>query len=162
MEGFFHLKKVWILSPITQVILIAVLYMVSVFLGYEEYARTGMVMGYPLSVTLFLAPIYEELIFRGWVLGGLLKDFSPNKAIIISSILFGIWHVKNVFWLGSGHLAYQIVYTMLIVGPVLAYVTLKTKTVYPAIILHYLNNLLAPLSMKAVVWVLFLVGLGGR
>lgn len=154
MTDFFRLKKAWLVSPLAQIFLIATLYVASVVLGYTEHARTGMVMGYPLSTSLFLAPIYEELVFRGWILGGLLKDFSPRKAVIISSVLFGAWHVKNVFWLDGGHLAYQIAYTTLVVGPVLALVTIGTRTVYPAIILHYLNNLLAPLSMTLVAVVL--------
>lgn len=40
------------------------------------------------------APILEELIFRGIILNGLLKKYSPIKSIIVSSVLFGIVHLN--------------------------------------------------------------------
>jgi membrane protease YdiL (CAAX protease family) len=52
--------------------------------------KTGLLFGRPNSFyleTLF-APIYEEIIFRGVILGLLLKHYSLAKAIIFSSLLF--------------------------------------------------------------------------
>ncbi len=40
------------------------------------------------------APILEELIFRGVILEGLLKKYSPLQAIVISSLLFGLIHLN--------------------------------------------------------------------
>lgn len=40
------------------------------------------------------APVLEELIFRGMMLEGLLKKYSPVTSIIISSILFGVAHLN--------------------------------------------------------------------
>ena len=40
------------------------------------------------------APILEESIFRGIILDGLLKKYSPLKSILVSSILFGIVHLN--------------------------------------------------------------------
>ena len=37
------------------------------------------------------APILEELLFRGIILDGLLKNYSPLKSILISSFLFGLF-----------------------------------------------------------------------
>ncbi len=42
----------------------------------------------PLATALF-----EEYIFRGVLLGLLLRKVTPIQALTISSILFGIWHV---------------------------------------------------------------------
>lgn len=69
-----------------------------------------------------------------------------KKAIALTSVLFALWHLKNIFFLPPGALLYQMAYTGLIVSPVLSYITLKTRTVWPAVILHYLNNLAAPFS----------------
>ena len=40
------------------------------------------------------APVLEELIFRGIILNGLLKRYSPLKSVLISSILFGVVHLN--------------------------------------------------------------------
>lgn len=37
--------------------------------------------------------VYEELVFRGAVLGTLLDRFEPPAAVAIQSVLFGLWHV---------------------------------------------------------------------
>lgn len=41
-----------------------------------------------------LAPVLEELIFRGVILDGLLRRYSPAKAILVSSFLFGAVHLN--------------------------------------------------------------------
>jgi len=40
------------------------------------------------------APILEELLFRGIILDGLLKRYTPVTSILISSIIFGIAHLN--------------------------------------------------------------------
>ena len=40
------------------------------------------------------APFLEELIFRGILLEGLLKRYSPLKAILVASALFGVVHLN--------------------------------------------------------------------
>ena len=46
-----------------------------------------------LSIVI-AAPILEELIFRGIILDGLLKKYSPINSILISSVLFGLVHLN--------------------------------------------------------------------
>ena len=41
-----------------------------------------------------LAPVLEELIFRGVMLDGLLRRYSPATAILVSSFLFGAIHLN--------------------------------------------------------------------
>ena len=42
--------------------------------------------------TVLVAPVFEELVFRTVILKGLLKRYNVLKAIILSSLLFGIYH----------------------------------------------------------------------
>ncbi len=42
----------------------------------------------PLGTALF-----EEVIFRGVLLGVLLRVYSQRRAVIVSSVLFGFWHL---------------------------------------------------------------------
>lgn len=83
---------------------------------------------------VILAPIGEELIYRGIVLRCSAK-ISQRFAIFFSAFIFGIMHGNP----------YQFVLGFLL-GIPLAMVTLKTGSVIPAIICHMLNNLMASVS----------------
>ncbi|MGI9642852.1 MAG: CPBP family intramembrane glutamic endopeptidase [Acidimicrobiia bacterium] len=41
--------------------------------------------------------LYEEVLFRGIVFGMLVRRYSPLKAALISSVLFGFWHILPTF-----------------------------------------------------------------
>jgi hypothetical protein len=76
------------------------------------------------------APILEELIFRGIVLEGLLKQYNPVKAILVSSLLFGLVHLNP----------WQFV-TGFIIGIFSGWVYYKTHSLTLAVIIHATANL---------------------
>ncbi len=133
-----------------QLFTVAGLFCIYSLLAYTEYQTTGKMWGYPLSISILFVPIYEELIFRVFILVGLMKFYSIRTSFIISCLLFGLWHLKNIFWLSTPDLLYQMAYATFIFGPIVAYLTLKTKNVWTAIIFHYLNNIIAPFSAAAI------------
>ena len=75
------------------------------------------------------APILEELIFRGVVLKKFLQKYSPTKAIILSSVIFGIAHLNP--WQFVGAFA---------IGLFIGWIYWKTKSVWPGIFMHFANN----------------------
>ncbi|MBT8219052.1 MAG: CPBP family intramembrane metalloprotease [Bacteroidia bacterium] len=75
------------------------------------------------------APILEELIFRGIILDGFLKNYSPTKAIIYSSLMFGLIHMNP----------WQFINATLI-GVFLAWLYYRTRSIWPCIFLHMANN----------------------
>lgn len=75
------------------------------------------------------APILEELIFRGVILKGFLKKFNPQKAIIYSSLLFGIAHLNPWQFLAA-----------FIAGMAIGWIYYKTRSIWPAIFIHFVNN----------------------
>lgn len=83
---------------------------------------------------VILAPIGEELIYRGVVLRCSAK-ISQRFAIFFSAFIFGIMHGNP----------YQFVLGFLL-GIPLAMVTLKTGSIVPAIICHMTNNIVASVS----------------
>jgi uncharacterized protein len=92
-------------------------------------------MGSPTHVGLFLAivvaaPVLEEIIFRGVILDGLLKKYSPSTSIIVSSILFGLIHF-NPWQFVSAFLG----------GIFIGWVYYRTRNLSLAIIIHATNNL---------------------
>ena len=136
------LKQIGFLTPLLQLVIICVLFIITTIVQYKNYKQTGkMWTYYPLNTWSFFAPIYEEIIFRGLIFVGLMSLYSLVVSIIISSILFGLWHLKNIFWLPKKELIYQMLYTGIIFGPIMVCVTIYTDSIWLAVILHYLNNL---------------------
>lgn len=79
-----------------------------------------------------LGPVIEELIFRGAITQALLKKYSPAWAIVISALVFGLFHINPA----------QIVSATLI-GLLLAWIYYKTASLVPCILIHILNNTLS-------------------
>jgi sodium transport system permease protein len=85
---------------------------------------------WPLAlVVVVLAPVCEELAFRGFILTGLRQRFHPWTAILLSSFLFAASHL-NVF---------QMVPTF-ILGVILGVVATRSRSILPGILLHLLYN----------------------
>ena len=84
-----------------------------------------------LIETCVIAPIFEETLYRGILLKGLINKYNSKKAIVYSALIFGIAHLNvpqgiNAFLLG------------LILGTVFYY----TKSIYLCMVMHFANNLL--------------------
>ena len=75
------------------------------------------------------APLLEELIFRGVMLDGLLKRYSPVKAILVSSILFGFVHLNPWQFVGA-----------FLIGVFIGWIYYHTRSLSLAIIIHAVNN----------------------
>ncbi|MEX1037339.1 MAG: CPBP family intramembrane glutamic endopeptidase [Acidimicrobiia bacterium] len=99
-----------------------------------------------LLVSVVLAPITEELAFRG-VLIKALGERSKRTLILVSALVFSVFHVLG---LASGNLlaaGVVVLPQLFIVGVVLAWVTIRTGRLGPAIFLHSGWNLLAALVL---------------
>lgn len=77
------------------------------------------------------APVMEEFIFRGIILDGLLKRYSPIKSIIISSTLFGLVHLNPWQFISA-----------LILGSFSGWIYYRTKKLTLSILIHSVNNLI--------------------
>lgn len=93
----------------------------------------------PLDVVLFtlavvaLAPIHEEIAFRGFALPGIARDWGAFAAILISTMLWTLLHVGQEDLFGLGALA--------VVGANLAWLRLWSGSTFLTIGLHALYNL---------------------
>ncbi len=76
-----------------------------------------------------LAPVAEEILFRGILLRGLLEKLNPIGAILISSLVFaGI------------HFSIQDFLSLLLVSIGYGFLTIKAKSILPPILAHLINN----------------------
>lgn len=79
-----------------------------------------------------LGPVLEELLFRGGVTRVLLAKYSPAKAIFLSALIFGVFHINPA----------QVVSAFL-AGLLFAWIYYRTRSLVPCILIHILNNSLA-------------------
>lgn len=76
-----------------------------------------------------VAPMTEELLFRGLILRGFLSRYTVHKAVFASALLFGIFHLNP----------WQFLHTT-IIGILFAWWFVRTKSLVPCIFGHALNN----------------------
>ena len=74
----------------------------------------------------------EELLFRGAVTKVLLKKYNPLTAILISGLIFGIFHMNPAQVVGAT-----------LIGFILAWIYYKTHSLIPCILIHIMNNSLS-------------------
>lgn len=80
--------------------------------------------------------ILEELIFRGILQKGLLRNTKPKIAILISSIFFMLMHLS----------VESISYTF-VLGCLLGYMAYASGTIVPSIVFHFVNNAFSVLAL---------------
>jgi len=110
-------------------------FLLSLF-GFRIYS-SAQITSYPvwlLLVNLFftavLPAICEETAHRGMLLSQIKKK-NVTTAIVVSSLLFGLLHIN----------IYQFFYAA-ILGVLLAKLTLDSGSIFPAMIIHFMNNAL--------------------
>ena len=105
-------------------------------LTFKFKERTTLVEG-PLYIdiimTLCVAPILEEIVFRGVIMNNL-KKYGIKTAIIVNSILFGVSH-SNI----------NMIIPAILTGIIFSYIAYKYSLKY-SILLHFLLNILTKIS----------------
>ncbi|SFB15327.1 CPBP family intramembrane glutamic endopeptidase [Clostridium frigidicarnis] len=93
-----------------------------------------------MFTVIVIAPIKEEFLMRGIICNGLSKRYSNKVAILVSAFMFALIHLN----IQQGVNAF-------LLGVILGYAYLKTKSLYLTIFLHMLNNTIVfPLSIQYV------------
>ncbi|WPU99704.1 CPBP family intramembrane glutamic endopeptidase [Mucilaginibacter sp. cycad4] len=84
---------------------------------------------FSFTSVVIIAPIVEEILCRGIILKGLLKNYSPTKAIFISAVLFSVLHLNP----------WQAI-PAFFGGLFLGWIYYKTQSVIPGMIFHAAIN----------------------
>ena len=100
---------------------------------FESFFNTN-----PVSIIFIViaAPIMEEILCRGIILKGLLKNHSPSIAVLASALFFATMHMNP--WQAIPAFAG---------GLFLGWIYYKTNSIIPCIIIHATNNLAAVLLL---------------
>lgn len=87
---------------------------------------------HPLLLIFFvgiLAPVCEEVVFRGAIFGGLKKEGNVFKAILASGLLFGLLHMN----INQASYAF-------VIGILLGFLVEATGSIFSSILFHVLVN----------------------
>lgn len=77
----------------------------------------------------FAPAVCEEIMFRGCILGLVKKRFGNLKSILFVGVIFGLFHLS----------VFRILPTC-VLGIILTAITVYTGSIYPAMIIHFINN----------------------
>ena len=94
----------------------------------QQLVNSGSIWSAVFALVI-VAPFTEEFLFRGLLLTGFLNNYSVKKAIWITALLFGIFHL-NIFQIPGA----------IIIGLYFAWLTVKTKSLWPSLLGHALAN----------------------
>lgn len=83
-----------------------------------------------------VAPIVEELIFRGLILSGFRRNYNGFVAVFMSALLFALFHLNP----------WQFPATF-VLGLLLGWLTIRTNSIILAILGHSINNFMVLLSI---------------
>lgn len=102
--------------------------------------------GFRIALTLAVAsigPLVEELLFRGVLLSALLRRLRAIWAVLASAVLFALVHLPELHWL------WYALPNLALLGVALAWLRLRSGSLWPAVIAHACNNLLAMVALFA-------------
>jgi uncharacterized protein len=79
-----------------------------------------------------VAPVVEEIIFRGFIFAGFRERYGWKTAALISSLLFAVIHFQPTAFL-----------PIVVLGLIFAYLYQRSGSIWPAIIMHVSSNAIA-------------------
>ncbi len=85
-----------------------------------------------LGVLALLPAVCEEFAFRGYILSGLEQKRRVRSAIFLSALMFGFLHVLLSL--------FQQLFNATLLGVVLGLLAMRSKSILPGILFHFLNN----------------------
>ena len=94
-----------------------------------------------LLILALLPAVCEELLFRGFLLGGLRSSTGKWSAIVASAAVFGVFHFFVFRFAVTAGL-----------GVILAYLCWQSRSILPAMVTHALHNTLGVLSVIKPEW----------
>lgn len=128
-----------IFLSVTLIISLIILYTGVQIPGYQVQEQILPIFGTDLvsliiagSIIVVIAPIIEEIYFRGFLLRALSDKFGIIYGSIISAAIFATLHLQ-----------FQSIIPLFVLGLIINSLVIKSKSLWPAISFHILNNAIA-------------------
>jgi membrane protease YdiL (CAAX protease family) len=95
----------------------------------ENYLRSDHLIWLTIFHIGVVPSVCEEVLFRGYILRNLERSTTFWGAIIVSGLLFGAFHIRFTQFI-----------PLALLGMLLAWMTIRTRSIWPAIVAHLVNN----------------------
>ncbi|MGC1378790.1 MAG: CPBP family intramembrane glutamic endopeptidase [Anaerolineales bacterium] len=92
---------------------------------------------------VFISPIFEEIMFRGFVLPHLSSRMEFLEANILQAVFFTAMHWPN--WVTVNGLQFKLLgmsVSVLVIGLLLGWLSRRTNSIWPSVAVHIINNFL--------------------
>ncbi|HUL15273.1 MAG TPA: type II CAAX endopeptidase family protein [Terriglobales bacterium] len=97
-----------------------------------------------MAMAVFIAPIFEETVFRGYLYPLIAKSFGIVPGIVVTGVLFGLMHGYQLGW------SWRLVSVLIGVGIIFTFVRARTGTVVASFLMHLgYNAMIAVTSIIA-------------
>jgi hypothetical protein len=138
VRAFRPKALLWMLAAIVVYLLFATLYSALIVEPHQKDIAEGFgPIGVQVLLIAILAPISEEVCFRGMLFGGLRERLPRLAAALLSGFIFGGLHATT---------GVTAVPPLMVFGLLLALLYERTGSIVPGIMLHVLNNVVALLG----------------
>ena len=116
----------------------------------EQQAFRGVAIVVVFTTTLLIA-FGEEVLFRGILLRGAMRRLSIPVSMLLSAVLFGLFHLVNgLAGQGIAETSQQVLFAI-VVGFFLAPIALRIGNLWPLIIWHWFWNLAVILGQSGTI-----------
>ncbi len=96
----------------------------------EEIFKNGHTAMIFMAMAVFIAPLVEETVFRGYLFPLFAKSFGVVPGILLTGVIFGIMHGYQLGW------TWGIVALLVLVGVIFTFVRAYTGTVLASFLMH--------------------------
>ena len=113
---------------------------------FENLGETPVSFAFLAFLAVILAPIFEELFFRGFLQPLLSRTFGAIAGILITAALFGGLHAPEYSW------AWQYAFCVSLAGVVFGYLRYRTNSIVPCTVMHGCFNALSVIALAIQKW----------
>jgi membrane protease YdiL (CAAX protease family) len=111
---------------------------------FDELVKTPFSMVLLAVTAVFLAPLFEEMLFRGFLQPLLSRTLGVVMGILLTAVLFGGLHASEY----KG--AWQYVAAITVVGIALGVLRAKTNSIIPGTVMHGCFNAVSVVGLLAI------------
>jgi hypothetical protein len=110
-------------------------------LPFEKLTSTPASLTFFAIVAIVLAPLFEELFFRGFVQPLLSRTFGTVAGVLITAVLFGALHGFEYSWV------WQYALFISLAGAVFGFLRARTNSIIPSTVMHGCFNAVSVVAL---------------
>lgn len=95
----------------------------------EQVLEGGLGLGFSLLMLAVVPAVCEEVLFRGYAQRQFERGTGVVLGIVLSGVIFGLYHLR-----------FTQILPLVALGIYIAYITWRTGSIWPAILVHFANN----------------------